>query len=695
MPPAPLFNRGLAFTAGIVAIAFFSAFFAARTRSQNAAAQSSDAASHGVLLSSMDKTCKPCEDFYHYANGAWIKNNPIPPEYPLWSPEAKSRQQNREHLRQILDQAAASQTATQDPNERKIGDFYASCMDVRTVNAASLKPLDPELERIAAIRNVADLQAEVARLQSHGVGAMFGFGSLPDAKNSSQVIAVAYQAGLGLPDRDYYTKTDSKSAQIRQEYVAHVTKMLVLAGEDSAKAKADAETTMSIETKLAEASLTDVEMRDPQKVYHKMGMDELASLTPNFSWAQYFKEIGQTNIQSVNVMTPKFFAAMSEDFKAIPLHDWKVYLRWQLVNAVAGALSGPFVNEDFAFNGAVLQGTKQLEPRWQRCVEATDANLGQALGQAYVKKYFPPEAKARALQMVNNVTAALHDDLETLPWMGEATRREALTKLETLNKKIGYPDKWRDYSAYTVDRGPYVLNVMRGAEFEFNRDLNKIGKPVDRTEWGMTPPTVDAYYDASLNEIVFPAGILQHPLFDPQADDASNYGAIGAVIGHEITHGFDDYGRQYDAQGNLRDWWTPQDEKNFNERAACVEKQFDGYVVAGDMHENGKLVLGEAIADFGGLVIAYRALEKDLQGKPQPLIGGLTPQQRFFLAYAQLWGGNVRPEAERTQTLSDEHPLRRFRGIAGPSNMPEFQIAFDCKDGDAMVRPAALRCQIW
>lgn len=466
-------------------------------------------------------------------------------------------------------------------------------------------------------------------------------------------------------------------------------------GEDSAKAKADAETAMSIETKLAEASLADVEMRDPQKTYHKMGIKELALLTPNFSWDQYFKDIGEPKIQSVNVMTPSFFAAMSLDFKTIPSQNWKVYLRWQLANAMAGALSDALVNEDFAFYGAVLQGTKQLEPRWQRCVEATDGYLGQALGQAFVQKYFPPEAKARALAMVNNIIAALCDDLETLPWMGEATRREALAKLDALNKKIGYPDKWRDYSHYTVDRGPYVLNVMHGAQFEFNRKLGQIGKPVDRNEWLMTPPTVDAYYDSALNEIVFPAGLLQPPLFDPEADDASNYGNVGATVGHEITHGFDDEGRQYDARGNLRDWWTPQDAKNFNERAACVEKQFDNYVVAGNLHENGKLVLGEAIADFGGLVIAYRALEKDLQGKPRTLIGGFTPEQRFFLAYAQSWGANVRPEYERLTALSDPHPLRRFRGIAGPSNMPEFQAAFDCKEGDAMVRAASIRCQIW
>jgi putative endopeptidase len=471
--------------------------------------------------------------------------------------------------------------------------------------------------------------------------------------------------------------------------------MFELLGDDATKAAGEAKTVVALETRLAEVSLTNVERRDPQAMYHKMGLSDLGGLTPYFSWTTYFEEIGHPNIESVNVTAPKFFAAVNQRLKATPLEDWKTYLRWHLVNSAAPSLSDAFVNEDFNFSGRVLRGTSQLLPRWNRCVQATDDNLGEALGQVYAEKYFPPEAKARALEIVNNLIAALRDDLETLPWMGEATRQQALAKLAAVTKKIGYPDKWRDYSAYDIDRGPYVLNVIRGAQFEFQRGLNKIGKPVDRTEWGMTPPTVNAYYNALFNEIVFPAGWLQPPFFDPAADDAFNYGAIGAIIGHELTHGFDDEGRQFDAQGNLRDWWTPEDEKHFNERAECVQKQFDSYVVEGSLHENGKLVLGESIADLGGLVIAYRALEKTLEGKSRAPVSGFTPEQRFFLAFAQAWAANNRPEFERLMVSTNPHPVDRFRGIGPPSNMPEFQKAFDCKEGDAMVRSGAQRCQIW
>jgi putative endopeptidase len=679
----------------VAVLCFYGNLRARQSEPESPGRELTAAASHGVALSSMDKTCKPCQDLYHYANGEWLKKNPIPAAYPDWSPERELAERNREHLHQILDKAAADREAKSGSNEQKIGDFYSGCMNEQQVNTDGVKPLEPELQRIAAMVNVADLQAEVARLQGMGVEAVFDFGSTQDAKNSTQVIGGADQGGLGLPDRDYYTKTDDKSKQIRQQYVEHVAKMFELLGDDATKSAAEAKTVMALETKLAEASLTNVERRDPQKTYHRMSVDELSALTPAFSWRHYFQEIGYPAIKSVDVTAPKFFEAVNAQLKAAPLDDWKTYLRWHLVDSEASALSDPFVNENFNFNGRVLEGTQELLPRWKRCVRAADNNLGEALGQVYVQQYFPPEAKARALDMVNQLIAVLHDDLETLPWMGEVTRQQALIKLAAFTKKIGYPDKWRDYSAYNVDRGPYVLNVIRGAQFEFKRDLNKIGKPVDRTEWEMTPPTVNAYYDPLLNEIVFPAGILQPPFFDPRADDASNYGSMGAIIGHEMTHGFDDEGRQFDAQGNLRDWWTPEDEKNFSQRAQCVEKQFDSYVVAGDLHENGKLVLGESIADLGGLSIAYRALERTLAGKPRPLIGGLTPEQRFFLAYAQSWSENSRPQAERLQATTDPHPLARFRAIGPPSNLPSFAQAFDCKAGDAMVRPPAIRCQIW
>ena len=657
--------------------------------------QSTGAAAHGVDLTILDKTCKACEDFYHFASGEWLAKNPIPAAYPSWGRFNELAERNRELLHQILEAAAADSKAAAGSNEQKIGDFYASCMDEKQIDAAGAKPLDSEVARINAIQNTAELQAEIARLQGMGVGALFEFGSTQDEKDSSQVIGGADQGGLGMPDRDYYTKTDDKSQELRKQYEDHVAKMLVLAGDDAAKASAEAKAILNLETKLADASLTRVDRRDPEKTYHKMSRSDLRALTPNWSWDDYFQEIGYNKIDFVDVSAPKFFETMSQALKETPLETWKTYLRWHLVNSTAAYLSDPFVDENFNFNGRVLQGTKELLPRWKRCVSATDRQLGEALGQIYAQKYFPPEAKARAIEMVNHLTEVLHDDLQTLPWMGPATRQQALAKLAAFNRKIGYPDKWRDYSAYAVDRGPYALNQMRGFQFEFKRDLNKIGKPVDRTEWGMTPPTVNAYYSSEMNEIVFPAGILQPPFFDPNADDASNYGAMGAVIGHEMTHGFDDQGRKFDAQGNLRDWWTPEDEKNFNERAACVEKQFDSYVVQDDIHENGKLVLGESIADLGGLNLAYRALQKAENGKKPALIGGLTADQRFFLSYAQIWAANDRPEFERLMVNTNPHPLARFRAIAAPSNMPEFARAFDCKEGDAMERPPAIRCQIW
>jgi putative endopeptidase len=690
-------TRLLALSLGLVLALSFDALQAG-PRSAGAAASgapNSSPESHGVRLDWMDKSCKPCQDFYHYAASEWLKKNPIPPAYPSWSSFSELAERNREHLHQILEAAAANHNAAPGSNEQKIGDFYASCMDERQVNAEGVKPLAPELQRIEAIQSMADLQKEVAALQEAGVNAMFRFHSTQDEKNSSEVIGGADQGGLGLPDRDYYTRTDAKSQKIREQYEEHVTKMFELLGDDVAKSAAEAKTVMDIETKLAQASLNRVERRDPEKLYHKMSRSQLQMLTSNFSWDGYFQDIGYPNIETIDVAVPKFFESLNGDLKTVQVGDWKTYLRWHLVDSDAAALSDPFVNEDFNFRGAILTGTKELLPRWKRCVQATDRALGEALGPIYVRQYFPPEAKARAQEMVNNLVAALRDDLQTLPWMSEPTRQQALAKLNAFTRKIGYPDKWRDYSAYKVDPGPYVLNVIRGRDFEFNRDMKKIGKPVDRGEWGMTPPTVNAYYNDERNEIVFPAGILQPPFFDPKADDASNYGGMGAVIGHEMTHGFDDEGRKFDAQGNLRDWWTPQDAENFNARAECVRKQFDSYVVEDDLHENGKLVLGESIADLGGLTIAYRALEKELEGKPRPLIGGLTPEQRFFVAFAQVWAANDRPEFERLMVNTNPHALDRFRAIAAPSNMPTFAQAFDCQEGDAMVRPASVRCQIW
>ena len=647
-------------------------------------------------LSMLDRNAKACVNFYQFSDGNWVKNNPAPPEYPWWGTVPELRVHNQEVLHQILERAANDRNAAQGSTLQKIGDFYASCMDTKAIDAAGSKPLDPEFKSIDGIHNLAELQAEVALLQGDGVNVLFGFGSTQDEKNSTQVIAGAYQGGLGLPDRDYYTKTDAKSKKLREEYVAHVQKMFELLGDSSQTAASEAKTVMSIETRLAKASMTRVERRDPEKTYHKMEIGQLGALTPNFVWSDYFQQVGHSHISAVDVAQPEFFKAVNQLLKSVPLADWKVYLRWHLLHAAAPALSSNFVQANFDFYGRILHGTKKNLPRWQRCVQATDKELGFALGKVYVEKYFPPEAKARAEKLVQNLIAALRDDLKTLPWMDAKTRKAALAKLDAFMPKIGYPDKGRDYSAYHVTRASYVKNVLDGNVFEFHRDLNKIGKPVDRHEWGMTPPTVNAYYNPLKNEIVFPAGILQPPFFDPKGDAATNYGHIGTVIGHEMTHGFDDEGRKFDAHGNLKNWWTPESLRNFNKRAQCIEKQFDSYVGVGNVHENGKLVLGESIADLGGLTLAYRAYQKSLEGKPAPKdIDGFTPDQRFFIAYAQNWASNMTPQFARLLLNVDPHPLPRFRANGPLSNMSAFAKAFGCKAGDPMVRPPNEHCQIW
>jgi putative endopeptidase len=647
----------------------------------------------GFDTTNLDKTCKPCDDFFQFAMGGWMKINPIPPEYSTWGSFTVLADKNQQNLRQILE-ASEKADAPAGSNERKIGDYYSSCMDTSAIDAAGTTPIDPLLQRISQMKNTADLQATAARLQQQGFNVLFRFFSNQDAKDSTRVIAWAFQGGLGLPERDYYLRADEKSKKLRDDYAKHVSKMLELLGDSPEKAAAEAATVMTIEASLAKASMSNVDLRDPNKIYHKMKIAEVQAITPDFSWASYLRDLGHADLQEVNVGQPDFFAALSSQLKSTSLDDWKAYFRWHVVDSAALALPEKFVDEEFDFRGRILTGAKQILPRWKRCVQSTDRNLGEALGQLYVQKYFPPEAKARALEMVHNLIAALRDDLPTLPWMGPETRAQAAAKLEAFAVKIGYPDKWRDYSALKIDRAGYLQNFERAAEFELQRRLNKIGKPVDRTEWGMSPPTVNAYNNSSMNEIVFPAGIMQPPFYDPKADDAVNYGGMGAVIGHEITHGFDDQGSQVDAKGNLENWWSPDDLKNFKERAQCVSDQFDAYVVDGDLHENGKLVLGESIADLGGLTISYAAYEKSLQGKSRPPErDGFTPEQRFFLGWAQVWGANERLEYARLMANTNPHPLPRFRGNGPLSNMAEFAQAFACKKGDAMVR--AQVCKIW
>jgi predicted metalloendopeptidase len=647
-------------------------------------------------VANLDKNTSACTDFYQYATGGWLARNPIPAAFPTWGVDSALEDQNREILRTILDAAVKNTNAVKGSSEQKVGDFYDSCMNEARIETDGLAPLAPEFARIDKIKDQRTLQEEIAHLHSVGINALFLFGSTQDAKNSSEVIAEVWQGGLGLPEGEYYFKTDDKSKEIRDAYVKHVAKMFALMGDDAAKADAEAQTIMNFEMKLAEAWMSRVERRDPQKVYNRRTLAQLKTMAPNFDWAAYFKNAGVSQRSDANVGQPKFVERINQQMTAIPLSDWKTYLRWRLINGTAATLSKKFVDEDFDFKGRVLTGTSELLPRWKRCVNAADNEMGEALGEVYVKQAFPPEAKRRALEMVGNLMAALRSDLTTLSWMSDATRKQAITKLEAFIRKIGYPDKWRDYSALTVDRGPYVTNMLRADSFDTQRQLRKIGQPVDKTEWDMTPPTVNAYYNPAINEIVFPAGIMQPPFFSVGYDDAINYGAMGAVIGHEMTHGFDDQGRQYDASGNLANWWTDEDMARFKERAECIVKQFDSFQVEPGLFENGKLVQGESIADLGGLVIAYAAFQKSMEGKPRPAnVDGFTPEQRFFLGYAFSWATNVRPEFARLMVATNPHPLPKFR-VNGPlANFPAFAEAFQCKAGDAMVRPESDRCQIW
>jgi putative endopeptidase len=652
------------------------------------------AGNSGFDFNSLDRSVNACQDFNRFANGGWIAKNAIPAAYSRWGRFEVLGEQNLAVLHEILDGLVKKKSHPKGSNEEKVADFYASCMDEQKIESEGLKPLADELERINQITDVLGLQDEVARFHARRIPAIFGFGAAQDFKDSKSVIAQAVQGGLGLPDRDYYTSDEPKSKQTRDEYTKHVARTFELMGETPERAAASALTVLKIETKLAENSVTRVQRRNPEANYHPMIKADLIEITPHFDWGRYFRNVGLPEIGKVNVGQPDFFKAADKLMTEIGIEDWKTYLRWHLVNAASPTLSAKFVDENFDFNGKYLQGTKENLPRWKRCVASTDRSLGEALGELYVKKTFTPQAKTRAQEMVKNLIEALRQNLSTLDWMNDETRQRATAKLNAFVRKIGFPDKWRSYEALQVNRGPYYNNIVSSGEFEFKRSVGKIGKPIDRTEWGMSPPTVNAYYNPSMNEIVFPAGILQTPFYSATADDAFNYGGIGAVIGHEMTHGFDDQGAKFDADGNLVMWWTPDDFKKFSDRTNCVVKQFNGYEVEPGLFQKGPLVVGESVADLGGLTVAYAAYQKSLEGKPRPKnINGFTPEQRFFLGWAQVWAQNIRPEAARLRNATDPHPLGRFR-VNGPlSNMPAFAQAFGCKPGDAMVR--AERCQIW
>ncbi len=672
------------------AVIFLGAAFLATTVCPIVFAQT-PAKSQPVLdVRSMDPSVDPCTDFFTYSCGDWIKKNPIPPDQNSWSIYSKLQDDNKTILREILESAATPAT-DRDTVKQKIGDYYVACMDEKAINTAALKPLQPALDRLQHLHSKSDIADVAAAMVSDG--ALFQFRSDQDYKDSAQVIAEADQGGLGLPDRDYYLKTDAKSVELRKAYVTHLQKMFELFGDKPVAADAEAQTVMRIETVLAKGSLTRVERRDPQRLYHKMTTQQLGAISPMFQWKAYFAKVGLPSVETLNVETPEFFKTLNEELKKENLASWKTYLRWHLINANAPFLSSDFVNADFDFFGKTLQGAQELEPRWKRCVGYVDNDLGEALGQAYVERTFSPEAKQRAQKIVKEIEDAMGRDIDSLPWMTATTKQHALEKLHTVANKIGYPEKWRDYSTLTIARDDEMGNVLRAREFEFHRQLAKIGKPVDHGEWQMTPPTINAYYDPQMNDINFPAGDLQPPLFDANSDAAPNFGDTGATIGHELTHGFDDEGRQFDAQGNLRDWWTPEDAKAFEQRASCISDQYSQYVAVDDIKINGKLTLGEDVADLGGLILSYMAWQEDTKGEKLEPIEGFTPEQRFFIAYGQSWCGSRRDETKRMLAAIDPHSPDKYRANGVVSNMPEFQEAFHCKAGSPMVREN--RCRVW
>ena len=640
-----------------------------------------------------DSTVDACVDFYQYACGTWLAKNPIPPDRPEWARFDELEERNLAILRDILQKAAVN-SPKRSAVEQKIGDYYAACMDEAAIEKKGTEPIKPELDRIAALADKDALPEEVARLQREGAGVLFLFTSQQDFKNANSMTALADQGGLGLPERDYYLKDDQKSVETRQKYLEHVTKMFQLLGDSQERAAARAQVVMSIETALATGSLDVVARRDPARIYHKTRREELeASLDPSFGWARYLKAIDAPPIENLNVAVPEFFKALDSLINTTSLDDWKTYLTWHLVHAEAPLLSSAFVKENFDFYGRFLTGAQELRPRWKRCVQFVDGDLGEALGQKYVERTFGAEGKERTLRMVHTIENEMGRDLMALDWMSPATKQKAIEKLHAITNKIGYPDKWRDYSSVKIVRNDAVGNDERATDFEFKRQLDKIGKPVDHTEWQMTPPTVNAYYDPQMNDINFPAGILQPPMFDKNADDAVNLGAIGSIIGHELTHGFDDEGRQFDAKGNLRDWWTAQDAAAFEKRAGCLVDEYSSFKAVDNVKVNGKLTLGENTADSGGLRLAYMALIGDLAAKTLPKADGFTAVQRFFLAYAQSNCQNESDELLRLGAQTDPHSPPKFRVNGIVQNMPEFQTAFGCRLGQPMVRKPA--CRVW
>lgn len=648
----------------------------------------------GVDRTDMDFSVQPGTDFYQYANGGWMQKNPLKPEYSRYGTFDKLQEDNLEALRKLTEKMAAT-GGSDDPVAAKIGLFLKTGMDTAAINQTGIKPLEPLLRQIEGLVSREEVKEFLISMHSQSINPLFNIFAEADSKNSQWMLAWLWQGGLGMPDRDYYLEDSPRMKEIREKYLDYIIKIFVLSGKDENDARKAAQLIFELETQLAKASMSRLDMRDPDNVYHKMSLAQLQKEVPQISWKRYFEGIGVTDPGEVNIAQPDFFKAAGELLDKVPVETWKLYFYWTVLNESAPYVSEPFEQAHFTFYGKTMSGKEEMQPRWKRVLNTASSALGEAIGEAYVKEYFPPEAKQRMLILVENLRKALAERIQNLTWMSDTTKQKALEKLAAMKVKIGYPDKWRDYSELKVGESSYVENVIEAERFNRAYILSKVNKPVDPMEWHMTPQTVNAYYNPSNNEIVFPAGILQPPFFSMTADDAVNYGAIGMVIGHEMTHGFDDEGRKFDKDGNLREWWTEEDSKRFNERAEILVKQYDQFVVLDSIHANGKLTLGENIADLGGLNVAYTAFKMTDEGKSNTKIDGFTPDQRFFLGYAHVWAQNIRDQEILRRTKEDVHSLGRFR-VNGPlRNMPEFYKAFEIKPGDPMFLPEEERAVIW
>ncbi|MBI1937236.1 MAG: M13 family metallopeptidase [Ignavibacteriales bacterium] len=651
--------------------------------------------SSGFDLNNLDKSASPAQDFYQYAVGGWMKKNPIPDEYSRWGSFEQLEERTNKNLKSLLEKFSANQNKQSGSAEQMIGDFFATGIDSSLVERLGMKPIIPELAKLNLVRSTKDLVNLFAEESLYGVNIPFNFFASVDAKKSTVMVSRLYQGGVALPDVEYYTKDDARSKEIREKYAEYIVNMFKLINASEDEAKANAQIVMNIETRLAKASNTRLENRNPEKTYNKMGIDQLKKLSPGFDWEVYFEGLGIERPPVVVVGQPKFFEEAGKMINEVPLNDWKVYIKWHIINNAANFLSSDFVNARFDFYGKFLNGTKALQPRWKRVLQTLNGSIGELIGQLYVAEYFPPEAKERAKNIVNNLLVSMGESIKNLDWMSGETKEQALVKLGTFGVKIGYPDKWKDYSELEIKRDTYFKNILRANYWSSKDNLKKIGQPVDKTEWGMNPQTVNAYYSPVRNEIVFPAAILQWPFFDQSADDAINYGAMGVVIGHEITHGFDDQGRKYDAQGNIKDWWTKEDGEKFQERADRLADHYDSFAAVDTFHVDGKLTLGENIADLGGLTISFSAFKKTEQYKKGESIDGFTPAQRFYLGYAQVWANNIRDEALKLRLKTDVHSPGKFRANGPLMNLPEFFDAFGVNAGDTMRNTDDKIVKIW